>query len=72
MKNPKRYVGLRLVESSTVLLVHVNHSLWRLANKADGAGFTDKERAYLKRRLDTMNQVIKDLQRFRDHLKKGM
>ena len=67
----KRYVGMRLLEGCTVLLVHVHHSLWRLANRADGSGFTDKEQAYLKKRLATVDQVVKDLQRFRDHVKKA-
>lgn len=72
MKKAERYVAHRLLSELTVLLVHVSHRLWRLANNADGSGLNDKERAALKKRLLIIEQVTKDLQRINEHIRFGL
>lgn len=70
----KRYITLRLLENTNLLLVHAQHQLWRLAHQAEWAkqSMTESEQKYLLKRVDTLEELTQDLTKLHVHIKRDL
>lgn len=69
MTKAKRYISIQLLHQCGVLLRVVYHELWRVSKGTDNDGFTDKEKAFLLKRLNTLDGVCNDLSKLGNHMK---
>jgi hypothetical protein len=67
----KRLIVLETVHPFNVVLTTLTKELDRCARIPGRDGLTDKERAFLEKRVQTLTQVGEDLRRFRKHLYNG-
>jgi hypothetical protein len=66
----QRKIAAARISFANVLLVHVWQELMRVTAQ-NGAGLTTKEKLYLRKRVDTMQEITQDVHRVWERCQHG-